>query len=64
MDLSKEELFSKFHNKIDFSVIKDYALNKVTKPTSIDLVTGKLLLDLIMITKQLRMIKAIMSTIT
>ena len=40
MDLSKEELFSKFHNKIDFRVIKDYALNKVTKPTSIDLVRG------------------------
>ena len=37
MDLSKEELFLKFHNKIDFCV-KDYALNKVTKPTSTDLV--------------------------
>ena len=40
MDLSKGELFSRFHNKIDFSDIKDYALNKVTKPTSIDLVRG------------------------
>ena len=40
MDLSKEELFTKFHNKIKFSVIKDYALNKVTTPTSIDLVKG------------------------
>ena len=40
MDLSKEELFLKFHNKIDFSVIKDYALNKVTNPTSIHLVRG------------------------
>ena len=38
MDLSKEELFMKFHNNTDFSVIKDYVLNKVTKPTSIDLV--------------------------
>ena len=40
MDLSEEELFSKFYNKIDFSVVKDYALNKVTTPTSIDLVRG------------------------
>ena len=30
MDLSKEELLMKFHIKIDFSVIKDYALNNQT----------------------------------
>ena len=38
MDLSREKLFTKYHNKIPFDVIKDYKLSKVSKPTSIDVV--------------------------
>ena len=40
MDLSKEEMFEEFHGKIHFKEIYDYALSKVTKPTSIDVVRG------------------------
>ena len=40
MDLSKEEMFAEFHGKIHFKDIYDYALSKVVKPTSIDMIHG------------------------
>ena len=40
MDLSKEEMFAEFHGKITFKNIYDYALSKVSKPTSIDVIRG------------------------
>ena len=40
MDLSKEKMFIEFHSKIHFKDIYEYALSKVVKPTSIDVITG------------------------
>ena len=40
IDLSKEEIFTEFHGKIHFKDIYEYALSKVVKPTSIDVIRG------------------------
>ena len=40
IDLSKEEMFTEFHGKIHFKDIYDYALSKVVKPTSIEVIRG------------------------
>ena len=40
MDLSKEKMFIEFHSKIHFKDIYEYALSKVVKPTSIDMIRG------------------------
>ena len=37
---SKEETFAEFHSKVTFEDIYDYALSKVSKPTSIDVIRG------------------------
>ena len=36
----QRRIISKFHNKIPFDAIKNYALSKLTTPTSIDVVRG------------------------
>ena len=40
MDLSKEEMVTEFYGKIHFKDIYEYALSKVVKPTSIDVIRG------------------------